>query len=665
MFSNIKQQVKEKFDSMVGQLYTVEPDREKIWELYLNGFREDIRQEHNCNCCKSFLRQYGGIVTIVDNKLVSIWDIKVKQEYVQSIKNIQDYIHSLEIKNVFLNTFAGLGTDKNSVISEHGPIVWEHFYVTLPKQFVHRGSSSIESVQGEKRDNKTVLKRSLDELTLDATETVLELIGQNSLYRGMEFKGMLDQFRLIQRVYKSLPDKEKDNYCWAKSIELSPAISRIRNTSIGTLLIDLSAGKDLDEAVSAFERVVAPSNYKRPNAIVTPRMVEEAKKRLEEMGFIESLERRFANQGDVSVENILFTDKVNPMSDVFADMSKDVLVNPKTLSKTEEVSIKDFIANVLPTAKGLEVLVENSHMNNFVSLLTAVNKDSKSMFKWNNPFSWSYTGGITDSMKERVKAAGGNVEGVLRFSIQWNENGKSIVDLDAHAHEPGGTHIYYSSGYRKDRGNQFTSMSGQLDVDMIDPKDVGIENIYWKDLSKMREGVYKFRVHNFNNGRNDGFRAQVEFNGEVYDFSYDKHFTGYKDVAEVTHSKTTGFSIKSNLESNTSIVSKEKWGVKTNQFYKVKTFMLSPNYWENEVGNKHFFFFLDSCVSDESPRPFFNEFLTEELMKEKRVFETMAGKLKVEHALPQLSGLGFSETQNNHLYVKVEGNFKRIIKINF
>lgn len=164
---------------------------------------------------------------------------------------------------------------------------------------------------------------------------------------------------------------------------------------------------------------------------------------------------------------------------------------------------------------------------------------------------------------------------------------------------------------------------------------------------------------------NIGFTVEIECAGEVFNFDFDKNpgDKGSTNVIKFHYSKTKGITIQGGTDGK--VLTKEKWGLKTNQFVKVKSLMLSPNHWEQQTGNKHFLFFLDNCVSDESPRPFFNEFLTEELMKEKRVFETMAGKLKVEHALPQLSGIGFSETQPNHLYVRVEGNFKRTLKINF
>lgn len=470
MFINIKKQIKDNFEQLSKnkeKLFYVEIDREKAFDLYLLGFDDpEERQRHNCNCCKSFIRQYGGIVTIENNKVKSIWDVEPADElYVKPIQNLSKYIHSLPVTDVFYNSFPKLGTDFNVATTKEGNTVqWNHFHVVLDRKFILK-EALIDSTKGELRATKDVFKRGLDELKTDAFETVLELIDQNSLYRGKEFEANIRKFYELKKEYDLIKNtKEKNNYAWSKSTVVPQSIARLRNTSIGTLLIDLSNGVDLDSAVSAFERVVAPTNYKRPNSLITPKMVEEAKKRLTELNLLDSLERRFATPQDLSVSNLLFVDKSRELNDVFDELSKEGLVNPKSFNKTEEISIQDFIEKIVPKSKKIKVLLENNHTNNFVSLLTAVHPDTPTMFKWDNQFSWAYTGGITDSMKERVKEAGGKVDGVLRFSIQWNEDGKSIVDLDAHCVEPDNTHIFFSSAYRKDRGNGKTTMTGQLDV---------------------------------------------------------------------------------------------------------------------------------------------------------------------------------------------------------
>jgi hypothetical protein len=92
---------------------------------------------------------------------------------------------------------------------------------------------------------------------------------------------------------------------------------------------------------------------------------------------------------------------------------------------------------------------------------------------------------------------------------------------------------------------------------------------------------------------------------------------------------------------------------------------LSPNYWEGEVGNKHYFFFVEGCKNDEKVRPVFNEFLRNELDPHRKVFEMVGGKLEVQPAASELSGFGFSSTVRNHLFVRVVGKTQRIIKIKF
>lgn len=663
MFVSLKNQVKSNFEKIVHDkqtIFQVEVDRERIWELYLDGFDPDKKQEYDCSSCRSFLRQYSGIVVIENNQMKSIWDIpleEIEEEYRKSIHNIQSYIHSLSISNVFLNTFKKLGTDKN--YDPDKDIYWNHFYLDLTNypKFVHRGSDTIDSVLGDHRTTKEVLKRSLEELTDYACKTVLELIAQGSLYRGNEFEAGVKAFHSLKEEYNNTPDDQKDNFCWVKSTTLSKAVTRIRNSAIGTLLIDLSNEEELDKAVSAFERVVAPTNYKRPTSLITSRMIEDAQSRIQELGYVDSLERRFASAEDLNVSNLLFVDRSSELKDIFKELQKDVQVNPKTLSKVEEIGIEDFLANVVPKAKSIEVLLENSHLNNMVSLITAVDESAPTMFKWPNEFSWSYTGGITDSIKEKVKAAGGNVVGELRVSLSWH----NFDDLDLHIFEPKGDHIYY--GHK----TSYTSR-GTLDVDMnaVEPRTrQPVENVIWVDKNRMPEGKYVVRVNQFSKRETTdmGYVVEVECNGEVFTFERDKSPVTTDTVVEFEYSRTKGITIKGDVKSN--VVSKSKWGVNTNQFTKVKNIMLSPNHWDSAIGNKHYMFMLEDCINDESPRPFFNEFLKEDLLKDRKVFEVLASKLKVEPSTNQLSGVGFSETQRNHLLVRVQGTFRRNLKINF
>lgn len=334
-------------------------------------------------------------------------------------------------------------------------------------------------------------------------------------------------------------EDEKENYTWEQSIKVDGAIGRIRNHSIGTLLINVSEDMDLDTAVKKYEAIVAPTNYKRPKAIFTQKMLDEAKKMLEELGYMDSLSRRYATLDNITVNNILFYNKDSAKriggADIFADMAKDVAVNPKKFSKVEDVSVEIFVKDVLPTTTELEVLFENKHASSMVSLIAPEIKDSKTMFKWDNNFSWAYSGNITDSTKrENVKMAGGNVDGVLRFSIQWNDGQEwNRDDYDAHVREPNGNEIYFSNKGRRH------SSTGMLDVDIIDPtkNKAAVENINWIDKSRMPVGVYKMFVHDYSHrGGKDGFKAEVEFDGQIYAFEYCKSLRQDENVqvAETT-----------------------------------------------------------------------------------------------------------------------------------
>lgn len=680
-FTEFKKLFQQNFADMVKDadtLFEIEVDKDEFWNLYLDSFPAGTneiyreRREFDCSCCRHFVKAIGNAVTIKNNKVRTMWDFTVGDGTWQTVINALDaYLKAKAVTNMYVSKFPFVGTNRNYETVEDGKVVvWDHFYLDVPKKFVDNSGRSIGDVQGSFRDTRNVFKRSLDEISEEAVLTVLELITSNTLYKGTEWKSVLEKFLEYKRAYAPLSESEKSNFTWEHAKEAGMAVGRIRNHSIGTLLIDISEDVDLDVAVKKYEVMVAPANYKRPKAIFTKKMLEDAKKTITELGYMESLARRFATLDDISVNNILFSNRdaakrIDGAMDVFGEMMAEASGSPKKFSKVEEISIEKFISDVLPTAKSIEAYLENRHSSNMCSLIAPKNADAKTMFKWGNGFSWAYSGNITDSdMKQNVKNAGGKVDGDLRFSIQWNEDGNDNCDLDAHCKEAGGFEIYYGSA----RKPVFSPTNGQLDVDIIQPRgSVAVENITWANRNTMRPGTYRFFVHQFSGSAKNGFRAEIEFDGTVYAFDYRQPMRSGQDVfvAEVTLDANGNFSIKELLPS--SVSSKDVWNLKTNQFVPVSVMMYSPNYWDEQqgIGHKHYMFMLKDCVNPESPNGFYNEFLKNELTQHKRVFEALGGKMAVESVEDQLSGLGFSSTKRNDLVVKVKGQTERIMRIKF
>lgn len=679
--TSFKKEVATQLDKMCAEndyLFEVNLDKDKLWETYLETIPSEdnqiykTRREFDCSACRHFIKSIGNVVAIKDGEVTSVWDCgSANPKWDMVAKAMAAYVKENAVTDVFLSKFKKIGTDYNIVLEGDRTIRFNHFYFELPNKFVFNNRyTTIDTKRGEYRDIRNVFKRSLDELTLEAVETVIELINQGSLYRGEEYLNTLTDFRKLKKEYDKVEDSKKDAFAWEEAFKISPATAKIRNTAIGTLLIDVSEDVDLEVAVKKYESVVAPTNYKRSKPIFTKSMLEDAQKKITELGYLPSLERRYANADDITVNNILFSNKdtskrIQGAASLFDELEKEVKSSPKKFDRVEEISIEKFIEDVLPTATEVEAYVENKHTPNFVSLVAPVNKDSKTMFKWDNNFSWAYSGNVTDSIvKQNVKNAGGKVDGDLRFSIQWNEDGKDNCDLDAHCKEANGFEIFYSTA----RAPIFSPTMGQLDVDIIHPGgDVAVENITWADRKTMSDGTYKFFVNQYSGSVKNGFRAEIEFDGNIYSFDYPHPMRTKEDVvvAEVTL-KNGEFKINEKIPSNLS--SKEVWGVASNTFVPVNVICYSPNYWDEQkgIGNKHYFFMLNGCVNPELPNAWYNEFLNNELYPaHRKVMEALGSKAHVLETDDQLSGLGFSSTLRNELVVKVKGATERILKIKF
>ena len=143
---------------------------------------------------------------------------------------------------------------------------------------------------------------------------------------------------------------------------------------------------------------------------------------------------------------------------------------------------------------------------------------------WSNDFAWSYDGNITDSIKERVKNAGGNdTNAAMRVSLAWF----NYDDLDIHIWEPRGNHIH------------FANKSGKLDVDMNaggrHQSREAVENVSWLPHN-LQDGVYQVQVHQYSQQEtiDFGFQIEIENAGDLYQLSYAPAVKGSVAVCNIT-----------------------------------------------------------------------------------------------------------------------------------
>jgi len=664
-------------------VFVVDVAGDTLWAEYLAAFPDGSNPlykkstEHDCSCCRHFIRRAGLVVTVGENEeLRTIWDKAADSApgvYGAVATRLRDLVRRGAIGDLFRvgPKETSFGTERSRALDKDTgrALTWDHFYTGPISKALQ--SPAPDTARGDYRTTVQVFERGLVELTPDAVETVLSLIDSNNLYRGQEHKPAVVGFMKAQRAFLSKPPgRARSMYAWANAD--NPA-ARFRNTVIGTLVQDLSEGQDIEHAVKSFETKVAPQNYKRTTALITPGMVKKAMETIEALGLEPALERRFATIADVSVNDVKWVDgTVRPlmkgglgeelMQHAVAAVSKNTKSDEL---RAEDIGLDDFVARVLPETTSLELLFKNEHAGNLMSLTAPCHPEPKQLFRWTNDFAWSYGGNVADSIKERVKKAGGRVEGALRVSLSWF----NYDDLDLHVHEPAGRgargleHIYF----RNRRG----WTGGELDVDMNAGRGqtrTPVENVVWTKMPP--DGAYRVVVNNYcyRESSDPGFVVEVECAGKLSHFSYNKPVRNTQDIEVATIHVDDGRVDRIEIGSpavTASNVSQERWGLKTEQYVKISAVMLSPNYWgDNAVGNKHTFFVVEGCKNDEPTRGFYNEFLHPRLEAHRKVFEVIGDKTKCRPTEGQLSGLGFSSTRHESFVVRAhQGKRQRVFNV--
>lgn len=596
---------------------------------------------HDCTCCKHFVKNLGSILVINDDlTLDSIWNVpNLPYPYDVVAAAMHDQVAKAGVLAPYYTPMASYGAQTSRQLLQDGTAkTWHHFYGDVPQQHIR---PDLEE-SGKQLTSAHTLQRALEELTHEAVVTVVELIENNAIYRGAEYAKAVKEFQNLHADYRTLTPELRYNFIWKHCTD---PVANIRNTAIGTLLVDLSDGRELEAAVAAYEAKVAPENYKRSTSLITPAMVRLAVAKIAELGIEPQLHRRLANKQDLKVSNLLWVNrptKANLQSGLEQSLMKLAKAPTiKTKPEGSEISMADFITDVLPKASKVQVMFAPEHVPNLVTLTCAQDRsEPPTLFKWNNDFAWAYRGGLADSsIKQLVKAAGGATDAALRISLAWH----NADDLDLHVRNPRGTSVYHAM--RCNGG-------GTLDVDAhwmgyrrksADEVLTPVENVVYQNLL---DGTYLVTVFNYKRmeTRDQGFTVEVEVGGKVMHYTSEKN-ESIERVLQIAIKDEQLAGITAAAGVTESAMEQEVWNLKTGTFVDVTSVMRSPNFWDGEVGNEHLFFTLEGCKVSERVHGLFNEFLRPELAEHRKVFEHLGDTYKCGLVDDQLSGLGFSMTK--------------------
>jgi len=188
-------------------IFTTNVDSETLWQTYLDSFPPGTneifreRREHDCSCCRHFVKAVGSILILKDGELKSIWDFKTDATYQPVVDALDELVTSAEISGVFASKQASAGTAVSREMTDNGVISWHHFYLKLPQGVV---TDDLGKWQDRHNTNKAVFQSSLEQISVEALDTALDLISQNSLYRGQESEGALRLFLKLKREYDAL-----------------------------------------------------------------------------------------------------------------------------------------------------------------------------------------------------------------------------------------------------------------------------------------------------------------------------------------------------------------------------------------------------------------------------------------------------------------------------
>lgn len=378
--------------AVAGQTAVFTTDASDLNDLYLDSLPTQLRQQHNCSCCRHFIRKFGGLVTINEhgNLVPLMWatgtedGYEVPHVYVPTFFKLWARVEKAKVTGVFLSSDKTWGTPHAGGFT--------HFAVTPPAALVfrERGYTARQTMAKRKEDFKNVLA-GLADFKPAVLDEALRIFKADGVSRADKFIGPIQWLRDLHDRPKGV---RGTNLLW-RAIGTAPeGFCHPRSAVTGTLLEDIAAGMTFDVVKKRFEAKVGPLAYQRPQAPPSAGNIKAAEALFEKLGLGPSLERRFARFDEIPEKRWEPKPAAGETQSggVFGHLTpKNAEAVNKMLLPARTMTWEKFTRDVLSTAE--EIRMGVPHHGPFYAITTAVNADAPPILKWDqddarNPFAW-------------------------------------------------------------------------------------------------------------------------------------------------------------------------------------------------------------------------------------------------------------------------------------
>jgi hypothetical protein len=179
-FPHFAQLVTAGFQDVAAKPHAFVTDGDQLFRTYLAAFPTGTdpifrtRTEHDCVCCRQFIRRIGGVVALKGATVQTIWDkaaVEAPYPYNVVACALRDAVRCAVILDVFrvARTEATLGSAFTRTLAACGAVItWPHFSTgEIPGAF---RDAAPARTRGAYRTSVAVLARGLEELTADAVD---------------------------------------------------------------------------------------------------------------------------------------------------------------------------------------------------------------------------------------------------------------------------------------------------------------------------------------------------------------------------------------------------------------------------------------------------------------------------------------------------------------